>query len=96
MGVRVGNVCVCLCMRVCVCVCVCVCAGHMANLSTFINLVGMSAWFNPVTGASVEANNEAIHALTGIPQVCAYAPCGCITPILTLGIVSMAAATYVQ
>jgi len=34
-------------------------------------MVSTSAFFNPVSGASEEANTEAIFTLTGIPQVCA-------------------------
>jgi hypothetical protein len=33
-------------------------------------MVGSSPFFNPVSGASIEANNEAIYMLAGIPQVC--------------------------
>lgn len=41
----------------------------MASVTSFLAMVGTSAFFNPVAGASIEANNQAITALTGIPQV---------------------------
>ncbi|GAX82802.1 hypothetical protein CEUSTIGMA_g10228.t1 [Chlamydomonas eustigma] len=43
-------------------------AGHMSSISSLFKMVSSSAFFDPVTGASVEANNEAIEALTGIPK----------------------------
>eukprot|EP00798_Chlamydomonas_sp_ICE-L_P006435 gene6435-3064_t len=43
-------------------------AGHMGSLSKMVRMVGSSAFFDPVTGASVDSNNEAIESLTGIPK----------------------------
>ncbi len=39
--------------------------GHMTSVTNLFSLFGTWAQFNPVTGASVEANNEAVHLFTG-------------------------------
>lgn len=70
------------------------CAGHMASLGSMMQMVGYSAFFNPITGASVEANNQAIHALTGIPQVRNPLLFGLICPIS--GLHEMGAALWQQ
>eukprot|EP00967_Tisochrysis_lutea_P144030 scaffold268382_cov26-Tisochrysis_lutea.AAC.1 len=40
----------------------------MSSISSLLHMVSTSAFFNPVSGASEEANTEAIFTLTGIPQ----------------------------
>jgi hypothetical protein len=50
----------------------------MATLSSFLRMVGTTALFDPVAGASAEANDEAIHALTGIDKVGQGAELQCI------------------
>lgn len=43
-------------------------AGHLSSIPKLLAMFGgAAAHFNPVTGASVEANNEAIYLFTGIP-----------------------------
>ncbi|GFR52636.1 hypothetical protein Agub_g15227, partial [Astrephomene gubernaculifera] len=42
-------------------------AGHLTSLTKLLTMFGSSAHFNPITGASAEANLEAIHLFTGIP-----------------------------
>ena len=37
--------------------------------SSLFKMVSSSAFFDPVSGASIEANNEAVGMLTGIPKV---------------------------
>ena len=44
-------------------------AGHMKSIPDLIKMISGSAFFNPVSGASAEANNEAIESITGIPTL---------------------------
>lgn len=54
-------------------------SGHLNSLTKLLTMYGSTAHFNPVTGASAEANLEAIHLFTGGVGVwggCAETPGG--------------------
>ena len=45
-------------------------SGHLTSVTKLIAMLGSSAHFNPITGASAEANLEAIHLFTGAEGGC--------------------------
>lgn len=48
-------------------------AGHLTSFTKLLAMaMGSAAHFNPITGASVEANNEAIYLFTGEGAVLFY------------------------
>lgn len=54
-------------------------AGHLTSFGKLLGMAAMSGYFDPIAGASGEANNEAVHLLTGVPpevRRLATAACG--------------------